>query len=95
MPVRAKISIRSAVSRWRLELNGKKGSINLNDLLDITIVVKYTALQGGPSFAEAVKGMLKPYQAPRFFDMQFDFPQEWNEFLDGDLHPHRAARIQT
>ncbi|MGB6298454.1 MAG: hypothetical protein WBF90_20035, partial [Rivularia sp. (in: cyanobacteria)] len=73
-----------AVSRWRLELNGKKGSYNVNELLDITINLKYTAKQGGSVFAKAVKGMLKPYQAVRFFDMHYDFPQEWNEFLDSD-----------
>jgi hypothetical protein len=73
-----------AVSLWRLELNGKKGAIDLRNLVDVTINLKYTALQGGPVFAEAVKGMLKPYEALRFFDMTFDFADQWNEFLDGD-----------
>ncbi len=73
-----------AVSRWRLELNGKKGAIALNELLDLTINIKYTAKQGGKAFAKAVKGMLKPYQAMRFFDMTYDFPQQWNDFLDSD-----------
>jgi len=73
-----------AVSTWRLELNGKKGSYNVNDLLDITINLKYTAEQGGTVFDKAVKGLLKPYETVRYFDMQYDFPDEWNAFLDGD-----------
>jgi hypothetical protein len=28
--------------------------------------------------------MLKPYPAARFFDVATEFPQEWQEFLDGD-----------
>ena len=73
-----------AVSTWRLELNGKKGSYNVQDILDVTINLKYTAEQGGTVFATAVKGMLKPYATARFFDMTYDFPDEWNEFLEDD-----------
>lgn len=70
-----------AVSTWRLELNGKKGSYNVNDILEVTINLKYTAKQAGKAFGEAVKGMLKPYRTVRFFDMHFDFPAQWNEFV--------------
>ena len=73
-----------AVSRWKLELNGKKGSVNLSELVDVTIGLKYTAKNGGSVFAAAVKGLLRPYAAVRFFDMTFDFAQQWNDFLDGD-----------
>ena len=73
-----------AVSRWKLELGGKKGSIDLRELVDITIHLEYTARQGGAVFAQAVKGTLKPYQAMRFFDFIYDFPQDWKDFLDGD-----------
>ncbi|MCO6477406.1 MAG: hypothetical protein J5I94_12325 [Phaeodactylibacter sp.] len=73
-----------AVSTWRLELNGKKGSYNLKDVLDVVVNIKYTALQGGEKFANAVKGLLKPYQASRYFDLLFDFPDEWNAFLESD-----------
>lgn len=73
-----------AISRWKLELNGKQGSLNLNELLSVSINLKYTAVQGGPAYGEAVKGMLKPFEAPKFFDMNFDFAREWNGFLDGE-----------
>ena len=73
-----------AVSTWRLELNGKKGSYDVGQLLDVVVNVKYTALQGGEAFANAVRGLLKPYQTARFFDMAYDFPDEWAAFLEGD-----------
>lgn len=73
-----------AVSRWRLELNGKQGSLDLRSLVDATVAVQYTARQGGSVFAGSVKGLLKPYQTVRFFDMTYDFANEWNDFLDGD-----------
>ncbi|MEZ4851154.1 MAG: hypothetical protein R3B93_21580 [Bacteroidia bacterium] len=73
-----------AVSTWRLELNGKKGSYNVNDLLEVTINLKYSAKQGGKPFANAVKGMLKPYQTVKFLDMHFDFPGQWNDFISSE-----------
>ena len=33
-----------AVSTWRLELNGKRSSVSIGQLLDATITIKYTAL---------------------------------------------------
>jgi|GEM_PF-2546508 len=73
-----------AVSRWRLELNGKRGAIDLTQLLDVNIMVKYTALPGGEAFADAVKGLLKPYDTVRFIDLNFDFHNEWLEFLSNE-----------
>jgi hypothetical protein len=73
-----------AVSTWRLELNGKKNSYNINALRDVIINLKYTAEQGGQVFASAVKGLLKPYPAARFFDVAQEFPDEWAAFLEGD-----------
>jgi len=73
-----------AVSLWKLELQGKAGSYNLEDLLDVTIKLRYTAEQGGAAFANAVKGALKPYQATSFFDIAYTFPEEWNDFMLSD-----------
>jgi hypothetical protein len=66
-----------AVSRWRLDTGGH---LPPPELLDLTITVKYTAEAGGDIFATAVKGMLKPYPAARFFDVARDFPDAWTEF---------------
>ncbi|HEU5101848.1 MAG TPA: hypothetical protein VFU22_22660, partial [Roseiflexaceae bacterium] len=71
-----------AVSTWRLELNGKKGAYNIDDLVDVTITLKYSAEQGGATFATAVKGMLKPYPTARFFDIAKEFPDEWAAFTE-------------
>ncbi|GAA5179464.1 hypothetical protein GCM10023322_09510 [Rugosimonospora acidiphila] len=68
-----------AVSRWRLDTGGK---LPPAELRDVTIVVKYTADPGGDAFATAVRGMLKPYPAARFFDVATDFPDAWAQFLD-------------
>jgi hypothetical protein len=73
-----------AVSNWRLELNGKKGSYNPSDLLDVIIRFRYTAQQGGSRFANEVKGLLKPYNATSFFDMAYNFPDEWVALTEGD-----------
>ncbi len=73
-----------AVSLWRLELNGKKGSYNPDDLLDVTIKLRYTSDQGGSSFGNAVKSALKPYHATSFFDLAYSFTDEWNEYMLSD-----------
>ncbi|XVQ89449.1 hemopexin repeat-containing protein [Microbispora siamensis] len=69
-----------AVSTWRLETSGLPPA----DLSDVTIVVKYVADQGGAVFANAVKGMLKPYQAARYLDVAEEFPDEWSAFTEGE-----------
>ncbi|WP_293116023.1 hemopexin repeat-containing protein [Moorena sp. SIO4G3] len=73
-----------AVSTWRLELSGKRGSYNLNELNNVTIKLKYTALNGGNAVASAVKGMLKPYPTAVYINMAETFPQEWQAFISGE-----------
>ncbi|GLW07103.1 hypothetical protein Misp01_22330 [Microtetraspora sp. NBRC 13810] len=73
-----------AVSTWRLDLTGQRSADRPEDLRDVVIIVRYTAEQGGEPFANAVKGMLKPYTTARFFDVARDFPREWAAFLGGE-----------
>lgn len=73
-----------AVSDWRLELNGKRGSYDLSRLTNVVIQVKYTALQGGQVFGQAVKGLLKPYLTGVLFNVAETFPEQWGEFLEND-----------
>ena len=73
-----------AVSNWRLELNGMKGSYNPADLNDVTIKLRYTAKQGGSRFANEVKGVLKPYNATSFFDLANNFSDQWAALMSGD-----------
>ena len=67
-----------AVSRWRMEA-GWTG-----DVVDVTVTVKYTARQGGETFATAVRGMLRPYPSARYFDVAAEFPDEWASFVEGE-----------
>ncbi|HZB30255.1 MAG TPA: hypothetical protein VE465_08815, partial [Streptosporangiaceae bacterium] len=71
-----------AVSRWRLETRRPPA-----DLLDVTIIVKYTAEDGGETFATAVRGMLKPYPMAVAIDVIQEFSDEWSALLrdGGDL----------
>ncbi|MGW0811073.1 hemopexin repeat-containing protein [Nonomuraea sp. NPDC002799] len=91
-----------AVSRWRLELPAGGAS----QLLDVTITVKYSAEQGGELFAGAVKGMLKPYAAARYYDVPAEFPEQWSAFTGGsgdtltlpftpDMFPGMTSRAIT
>ncbi|MEV0308973.1 hypothetical protein [Nonomuraea fuscirosea] len=69
-----------AVSRWRLELS----AAGAPELRDVVVTVRYTAEQGGEPFADAVRGMLKPYPAARYVDVAAEFPDEWAEFVQGE-----------
>lgn len=73
-----------AVSRWRLELNGKQSAYDREALANVTLIVKYTAKQGGEGFADAVRGLLKPYQAVRLLDVNQDFQNAWLDYLNND-----------
>ena len=71
-----------AVSKWQLTINGKRGSVDFRELLDVTLVIKYTALQGGEVFADTVRGMLKPYDTVHLIDFNYQFHQQWLAFLE-------------
>lgn len=73
-----------AVSTWRLELKGKHGHTLVKDLVDLVINVKFTAVSGGKVFADEVRGMLKPYPTVHYLDLNYDFHDEWLDFLDSD-----------
>ena len=80
-----------AVSRWRLELGGPPGSYDLRNLTGVTITLKYTALQGGDAFAASVRGLLKPTDILRAFNLSTDFSDAWQAFLESDSGGARPA----
>lgn len=91
-----------AVSRWRLELSGRPGSYDLRSLNDVSIELKYTALPGGEAFAAAVRGLLKPVDTLRCFDLTYDFAAQWKAFLEGpdevfemQLHPAQFPNMAS
>ncbi|GAA3254959.1 hemopexin repeat-containing protein [Dactylosporangium siamense] len=69
-----------AVSTWRLRRSGRFAE----HPYDVLITVRYTALDGGDVFTNAVRGMLRPYAAARFIDVAREFPAQWSAFIDGD-----------
>ncbi|WP_283133404.1 hemopexin repeat-containing protein [Rhizohabitans arisaemae] len=90
-----------AVSRWRLETRKPPAG-----LLDVVITVRYTAEDGGETFATAVRGMLKPYPSALFLDVAARFPDAWDDFTAGggaelqlpitpDLFPAMSGRQVT
>ena len=73
-----------AISSWRLALGGKKGSYDINELQDVLIEIKYSARQGGSTFADTVKGMLKPYDTAVHLDIAQTYPNEFFAFVNGE-----------
>ncbi|WP_027709574.1 hemopexin repeat-containing protein [Zooshikella ganghwensis] len=83
-----------AVSRWRLELGGKKGSYELGEISDVQIEIQYTAMQGGKAFADAVKGMLKPYDTAVHIDFATTFPNEFFAWVNGETEDMEIVMTQ-
>ena len=67
-----------------LKLGGPPGAYDLRNLAGVTITLKYTALQGGEAFAAAVRGLLKPTDALRAFNLGVDYGEVWQAFLQQD-----------
>ena len=84
-----------AVSRWRLELGGPPGKYDLTTLTGVTITLKYTALQGGDAFAAGVRGLLKPTNVLRAFNLSVDFSDVWQSFLQSDSDTLELPLVQT
>jgi hypothetical protein len=73
-----------AVSTWRLQLTGRRSVDDPGRLGDVVLTLRYTAASGDQVFANAVKGMLKPYATYRYVNVAAEFPDAWALFLDGD-----------
>jgi hypothetical protein len=71
---------RPAAGTWRAP-----GSYDLRNLTNVIITLKYTALQGGDAFAASVRGLLKPTDLLRTFNLSLDFADAWQAFLQSDF----------
>ncbi|GAA3231101.1 hemopexin repeat-containing protein [Actinocorallia longicatena] len=70
-----------AISRWRLSARRVPAGI-----VDVVLTVKYTAEDGGDTFATAVRGLLKPYPTATFLDVAAEFPDAWEALAEsGEL----------
>jgi hypothetical protein len=77
------------VSSWRLELPQQFRQFDYNTISDVVLHVRYTARDGGMSFASVVAGQLKDLMAAMLvdaqnaglyqgFDVRREFPDEWH-----------------
>lgn len=73
-------------SSWRLELNSYDGAFDRDSLSDAIIRIEYTALQGGESFAKAVKGAFKDQviTSGQYLSLANLFSGKWNEFIGNE-----------
>ena len=84
-----------AVSTWRLTMPQSTNRFDFEAIDDVVLSVKYTALNGGVTFRDAVVKLpsLKPYVGDALLDMKVDFEEEWKKFIDN--HPSQARQIFT
>jgi hypothetical protein len=82
-----------AVSSWILEIPKFSNRINYDSISDIIINLKYTASDGGESFAAFVRNMVTaiPYKGTRAFNLGTEFSNAWYAFM----HPAKDAVKQN
>jgi len=76
-----------AVSRWRLELAPDSNSLDIKELPDVILLIRYTAREGGERLKDAAKSALEQAvgaQAARpqarLFSLKHEYPTEWHQF---------------
>ena len=82
-----------AVSNWRLSMPLPANRINFDDISDVIIALKYTAVNGGSNFKDQVTRLeaLKPFSGGRAASLSQEYPQQWHSFL----HDHSGAGSQA
>jgi hypothetical protein len=84
-----------AVSSWKLSMPRETNRIDFNTISDVIIKIKYTAVDGGESFASEVKDKLsstgRKYVVFKHFDLKQEFQNNWHAFINGN----RAEDKQT
>jgi len=82
-----------AVSTWVLEMPKSSNRINYDSISDIIINLKYTASDGGESFATSVRSLVNaiPYKGTRAFNLGTEFSNAWYAFM----HPAKDAVKQN
>jgi hypothetical protein len=80
-----------AVSAWRLSMPKGTNRIDFNSISDVIVNVKYTAMDGGRVFRDAVTslGALKPYGASEYLSCEQQYASRWYQFL------HAPTSLQT
>ena len=82
-----------AISSWHLELPAATNEIDLSTVADVVLHLHYTALDGGDTFAQAVRPTTPPTRrrpGAIVLSASNDFPAAWQAFLA----PRRRAPIR-
>ncbi|HEX3043484.1 MAG TPA: neuraminidase-like domain-containing protein [Bacillota bacterium] len=78
-----------AVSTWRLSMPLATNRLNFNEISDVIITLKYTAVNGGNNFRDQVVRLeaLKPFTGGRAICLSQEYPEQWYAFMHGHLDP--------
>ena len=73
-----------AVSSWKLSMPKASNQFDFNNISDVIIQLKYTAMDGGDIFKKSVTDLdvVKKYSGSHIILMSQAFPQQWNAFLN-------------
>jgi hypothetical protein len=82
-----------AVSTWRLSLPLATNQINFDTISDVIVRLKYTALDAGTAFRQAVTKLdaMKPLPWSQFYSLNQNFSQQWFDFMSS----HTDTKTQT
>lgn len=80
-----------AVSTWRLSLPMATNHIAFEAIADVIIDLRYSALDGGRGFREAVEGLLPDYTGSPLLSFAQQYPDAWFAFLHD--HPDKIAQV--
>jgi hypothetical protein len=88
-----------AVSRWRIEIPPENNYFDMDTLSDVVLHLNYLAREGGEVLRTAAREVAQhhlPDDGWRLFDMQHDFPNEWQRFQGqvSDSGNHRGVGIK-
>jgi len=86
-----------AVSRWKLDMPKQNNLIDFDSISDVIITIRYTAEQGGDTFAEDVNtalGVLAPRGVYLMRSLQHEYSSEWHAFLHPrDTNPNHELSL--
>ncbi|NER46039.1 MAG: hypothetical protein F6J92_04990 [Symploca sp. SIO1A3] len=80
-----------AISDWTLEMPKVTNRIDFDTITDVIITLSYTALQGGSTIYNAVKGNLTTFTGQQLFSLAQQFSSAWYQFMN----PSSSAEEQT
>ncbi|MGN6373513.1 MAG: aldo/keto reductase, partial [Solirubrobacteraceae bacterium] len=82
-----------AVSKWELQLPQSTNRFDLNAISDVVITLRYTAQEGGETYAGTVEKLLHSYPLPGavYLSLAQAYSAQWNAFMA----EHPSEETQT